>query len=223
MVKKSKKNRPKIRESALKHGMSFPFDEDLICLILGSGSKFMSVEVMARKIIETLDSSNSDDVVKNLLSLKGVGQGKALAIAAALELGRRRSCHLKAPVRNPLDVLPFLRNYAINRKEHFLAVNLNGSHEIINIHVVTVGIVNRVMVHPREVFEEAIKVNAAAVILCHNHPSGNCNPSDEDIETTRILLEASYILGITVLDHLIIDYENYFSFVEHKLLFSDED
>lgn len=217
------KNRPKIREAALKHGLSFPFDEDLVCLILGSGSKNMSVEVMAKKIVETIDKSNPDEIVNNLLLLKGIGQGKALAVAAALELGKRRSSHLRAPIRSPCDVLPFVRNYAVNKKEHFIAVNLSGSHEIINIHVVTVGTVNRVLVHPREVFEEAIRVNAAAVILCHNHPSGNCDPSIEDVETTRVLLDSSYILGISILDHLIIDCENYFSFLEHKLLFSDED
>lgn len=219
MRKKIEIYKPDIREKTLEHGLSFPFDEELVMLILGTGNKNMPIDVMADKIIETLDDSNSDNVVENLLSLKGVGVGKALAIAAALELGRRRNCHLRASIKTPKDVIPFVRNYAVSQKEHFLLITLNGGHEIIQIHVVSVGTLNKTLIHPREIFSEAIKENAAAIIVCHNHPSGNCEPSDDDIETTRVLLNASQIIGIELLDHVIIDYEDYFSFLEHDLLF----
>lgn len=211
--------KPDVRERTLKHGLSFPVDEELVMLILGSGNKNMPIEIMAEKIVETLDDSNSEDMVQNLLNLKGVGTGKALAIAAALELGRRRNGHLKATINNPKDVIPFVRNYAVSQKEHFLLITLNGGHEIIQIHVVSVGTLNKTLIHPREIFSEAIKENAAAIIVCHNHPSGNCEPSDDDIESTRILINASQIIGIELLDHVIIDYQNYFSFLEHNLLF----
>lgn len=209
-----------VRERALEHGMSFPFDEELIMLILGSGTKNMPVDKMALKILETLDDSNDDEVVENLLALDGVGRGKALAVAAALELGKRRSSHIKAPVKRPDDIIPFVRNYAVSMKEHFLVVTLSGSHEIINIHVVSVGTLNRSIVHPREVFSVAIKENAAAIILCHNHPSGNLAPSHEDIETTKTLVSASMIMGIEIIDHIIVDCESYFSFREHKILYN---
>lgn len=209
------------RERALEHGLSFPYDDELIMLILGSGTKKMPVDRMAQRILETLDESNDDEIVKNLLALEGVGTGKALAIAAALELGRRRNNHLKAPIRNPQDIVPFVKNYAMSMKEHFLVVTLNGGHEIINIHVVSVGTLNRSLIHPREVFQVGIKENAAALILCHNHPSGNCQPSDEDIETTKVLMKASYIMGIDILDHIIVDCESYFSFVENNILFTN--
>lgn len=213
-------NKPSVREKALEHGLSYLFDEDLIMLILGSGTKELPVEKMARKILETLDDSNDSDVVENLLKLKGVGVGKALAVAAALELGKRRNNHLRAPIGNPRDIIPFVRNYSVSEKEHFVVVTLSGSHEIINITVVSVGTLNRALIHPREIFGEAIRENAAAMILCHNHPSGNVEPSKEDILTTENLLEASVILGIEILDHIIVSRESYFSFVEHGVLFT---
>ena len=212
------KAKPDVREKVMEHGLSFLFDEELIMLILGSGNRQLPVERMAGKIVDVLDDCDSEDVVENLLALKGVGQGKALALAAALELGRRRSSHLRAPVKSPCDIVPFVKNYAVCDKEHFLLVTLNGGHEIIQIHVITVGTLNRTLIHPREVFTVAMKDNAAAIIVSHNHPSGNCNPSEEDIEITDILARVSVIMGIELLDHVIVSRESYFSFLEHKLL-----
>lgn len=217
------KEKPGIRERALSHGMEYPDDVELVMLILGTGTKKMPISTMAKKIVETLDSSNSDKLVDNLLSLPGVGEGKALAVAAALELGRRRFSYRGAHVNTPESIIPYVRNYAICSKEHFLVITLNGSHDIIQIHVVSVGTVNRTLIHPREVFTEAIKENAAAIILCHNHPSGRTTPSEEDIMTTEKLIQASKIMGIPILDHLIIDCSSYFSFMEHDLLFSREE
>ena len=214
------KLRPDVREKAMEHGLSFLFDEELLMLILGSGTKFFPVEYLAEEIIEVLDDSDEDDLVDNLLGVKGMGQSKALAVAAALELGRRRSNHLRAPIKRPEDIVPFIRNYAVSEKEHFLVITLNGGHEIIQIHVVTVGTLNRTLIHPREVFSIAIKENAAALIVSHNHPSGNCEPSKEDILVTKNLIDVSHVMGIELLDHVIVSRESYFSFVEHKLLFT---
>lgn len=215
-------DKPKIRELVLEKGMEYPVDEELVMLILGSGTKEMPINIMARRIIESLDSSNTENVIKDLMKLKGIGISKALAIAAALELGKRRFCHLGAHIAHPDDIIPYLKNYAINQREHFIAVTLNGGHDIIQIHVVSVGTVNRTLIHPREVFGEAIKENAAALILCHNHPSGRIQPSEEDIETTKLLISASEIIGIPILDHIIIDKNGYYSFLEHHLLFNEE-
>ena len=211
-------NKPEIREKALKFGLGYPLDYELVMLILGAGNRQMSVETMSKKIVEVLDSSNSDDMVERLLKMKGIGQSKALAVAAAIELGKRRTCHLGAHISSPADIIPFVNHYAMNGKEHFLAVTLNGGHNIIQIHVVSIGTTNSAFAHPREVFYEAIKENATAIIVCHNHPSGSVEPSEEDIECTRKLLAASKIIGIPILDHIIIDYSSYFSFLEHGLL-----
>jgi len=224
-VKTYKINKEKldVRERTLKFGLSYPLDEELLMLILGSGNKNMSVDVMARKIAETLDKAGDEEVVEKLMSLKGVGKSKALAIAAALELGKRRSSHLGAHIRTPEDIVPYVKHYAMSPKEHFLVITLNGGHDIIKIHVASVGTVNRTIIHPREVFGDAIRENASAIILCHNHPSGRSSPSNEDIDTTKTLIEVSKIIGISILDHIIINCENYYSFMENNLLFGEED
>lgn len=211
-----------MRELALEHGIGFLCDDELVMLILGSGTCKMPVDMMAKKIIKVLDKSGDKRVVENLLAVKGIGAGKALSVTAALELGKRRSCYLSAKIQSPHQIVPFVRNYAVSPKEHFLVVTLNGGHQIIKIHVVSVGTLTRSLVHPREVFVDAIKDNASAMILCHNHPSGNCDPSDEDIETTKMLLEASEIIGIEILDHVIVTCDSYFSFMENEVLFESE-
>lgn len=213
------KNKPDIRERTIENGLLYPTNVELLMLILGSGNKDMSVEVMAQKINDVLTDSNLEDVVENLLKVKGVGQGKALAVAAALELGRRYCSHLKAHIQSPEDILPYVQNYAMCGKEHFVMITLNGGHEIIKIHLISVGTVNKTIIHPREVFREAIKENASSIVICHNHPSGNCVPSDEDIETTKYLIEASNLIGIPILDHIIFDCDSYYSFLEHEFLF----
>lgn len=217
------KVKPNIREKTIKYGLGYPFDVELVMLILGSGTKNVPVEILARKIVACLDASDEKDYVNNLMAIPGIGEGKALSIAAALELGKRRSCHFGALIQTPSDVVPFVKNYAMSSKEHFLAIILNGGHNIIKISVVSIGTVNQTLIHPREVFRDAIKENAAALIFCHNHPSGNVQPSKEDVETTKSLIVAAGTVGIPVLDHIIIDKDNYYSFLEHKLLFSENE
>ena len=216
------KIKPDVREKALEHGFSYLFDEELIMLILGSGTRGLPVEYMAERIADVLDDCDFEDAVENLLRVKGVGQGKALAVAAALEFGRRRSNHLRAPIKSPCDIVPFLKNYAVSEREHFLLVTLNGGHEILQIHVITVGTLNRTLIHPREVFTTAMRDNAAAIIVSHNHPSGNCQPSEEDIAVTETLEKVSVIMGIELLDHVIVSRETFFSFLEHKMLNSEK-
>lgn len=111
-------------------------------------------------------------------------------------------------------IYPFIRHYGHADVENFLVVTMSGAHKVLNIHEVTRGIANKVMVHPREVFRRAITDNAVAIIVAHNHPSGLLVPSDEDKAVTRRLREAGELLGITVLDHLIIGRDTYLSFVE---------
>lgn len=214
------KEKPNIRELTMRHGIAYPSDAELLMMILGSGTKDISVDRLAYAVVNKLSETNSENLIQNLLSIKGMGEGKALAVAAALEFGRRRNCHNNAKIINPRDVVPFVRSYSMQPKEHFLTVTLNGGHEIMQIRVASVGTITKAIVHPREIFSEAIKENAAAMIVCHNHPSGNCLPSDEDIHTTATLIEAADILGISLLDHIIFDKNNYYSFMEHGLLFT---
>lgn len=121
-------------------------------------------------------------------------------------------------VSRPQDIFAALARYARARNERFFAITLNGAHEIIKIHIVSIGLVNRTVVHPREVFITAIKDNATAIVVAHNHPSGHLDPSPEDREITDRLRNASEVLGLALLDHLIFSRAGYYSFVEHGLL-----
>jgi DNA repair protein RadC len=117
-------------------------------------------------------------------------------------------------ISSPGDAYSALSRYQRKTKEHFLVLTLNGNHSVIRLTIITIGIANRTIVHPREVFIPAIKDNACAVVIAHNHPSGNLEPSLEDKEITSRLCKAGEIIGIPVLDHIIISKKGYYSFLE---------
>lgn len=117
-------------------------------------------------------------------------------------------------ISRPDDVVPMLMKYANKKEENFYAVLLNSCYEVISVQHITKGLVNRTMVHPREVFREAIKKNAVAVVIAHNHPSGNLVASSEDSEITSRMVEAGKIIGISVLDHIIVSKNGFYSFLE---------
>ena len=198
----------------MKMGLHYPTDSELLMLILGSGTKKAPVEILAEKILRQIQFSDKENLVGNLLTINGIGTGKALSVAAAIELGRRQTKHLTAVIRKPTDIIPYVKNYSIEKREHLLCITLSGAHEILTIRVISIGTLNQAIVHPREIFHEAIKENASAIILCHNHPSGNCTPSENDMTTTKRIRSASEIIGISLLDHIIISQDDYFSFAE---------
>lgn len=212
------KEKPQIREITLEKGIEFPSDAELVMMILGSSTKDVPLEDLSSQVCRVLGRTSGKNLIPELLEIHGIGTGKALAIASAMELGKRFSNHRGAKIKNAIDLIPFVKHYSLFSQEHFLCVTLSGSGEIINIHVISVGTVNYTIVHPREIFSVAVKENASSLIICHNHPSGNCTPSDEDIKTTQRLLKSSDIIGIPILDHLIISQTNYFSFFEHGIL-----
>lgn len=117
-------------------------------------------------------------------------------------------------ITHPAIAYEALKGFVTRRQEHFIVLTLRTNHEVIRRHVVTKGLLNRALVHPREVFYPAIKDNAAAIIVAHNHPSGNTEPSREDVEVTARLRSAGEILGIPVLDHVIVGRRGYYSFLE---------
>ena len=119
-------------------------------------------------------------------------------------------------IKNPAQLHEFLKRYAKSRQEQFFVITLNGAHEVISIHIATIGLMNKTIIHPREVFIHAIKDNSYSIIIAHNHPSGNVNPSPEDEEMTKRLSESAQILGIHLLDHLIISKHCYYSFRQEE-------
>jgi DNA repair protein RadC len=211
--------RPDVRERTLRNGVASAADRELLMLLLGHGVKGNPVSSLARQVLGVISRTAPEERIAALQKIDGMGPNRALIIAAALELGRRFHGHLAATVGKPADLVPLVQHYTLEPQEHFLSVLLNGAHEVVQIRVVAIGLVNRSMVHPREVFSDAVRERAAAIILCHNHPSGNSTPSQEDVDTTKSLLDASKYLGIPILDHLIVTKSGYFSFLEHQMLF----
>ena len=209
---------PNISELTLLNGISYPDDEELIMLILGKGTKNNPIESLAEKVTKTINSSNEEELIPNLKKINGMGESRALIIAAALELGRRRRGILRSSINAPKDVIPFLQHYTLMPTEHFITVTVNGAKEILSTRVVSVGTINKALIHPREVFANAVSEYASGIICCHNHPCGQCYPSNADIDSTKILQKAAKILGIVFMDHIIITKEDYFSFLEHGML-----
>lgn len=214
-------NHPEIRELTLANGISYPSDEELVMLILGKGTKDNPIEQLSEKVIQAINASNEDNLVENLTAIDGMGSSRALAISAAIELGRRRKGFLHSIIRKPKDVVPYIKHYSLMKSEHFITITTNGAHEIIGSKVISIGTVSRALIHPREVFADAVSQHASGIICCHNHPCNQCYPSNADIESTKQLYKASSILGISFLDHIIITRDGYFSFLEHGMLEND--
>jgi DNA repair protein RadC len=202
------------RERLIRLGPSYLSDSELLSILIGWGTKGMSVDRVAEEVLKALDRVNGKTAVEDLTRIKGMGSAKAAVITAAIEFSRRRLCPGRRRITTPADILPLVNHYADRRQEHFLTVSLNGAHEVNAVRVVTMGLVNRTVVHPREVFADPLTDRATAVIVAHNHPSGNNQPSIEDREITRRLIEAGTILGIQLLDHIIFSETGYYSFLE---------
>jgi len=206
------------REKLAGRGPEALSDTELLAILLGSGIKGKDVLQVAHTLLRKFDSKKERIDLKTLLSVEGIGLAKGCQIMAALEFARRRLVKERILIRKAEDVLPYISYIADKKQEYFICISLNGANEVIGNRVVTVGLLNTNQVHPREVYADAISDRAASVILAHNHPSGLLKASADDIETTRQLLEAGKILGISVLDHIIIARNGYFSFKEKGLM-----
>jgi len=216
--KLEEKDRLEIRELTLQHGLAFPTSEELIMLILGSGTREKPVKELAKEVLAQVMASNSDNLVENLMKVRGMGKSKALMVAAALELGKRINRNPQGVFSSPRDLLPYIQSYGMQKQEHFLCVSLNGAQEILSIRVICSGSGNMAIVKPSEVFAEALKEHAAAIVICHNHPCGIAFPSKEDIKTTLRLFQAAEVLGLALLDHIILSRTSYFSFLEQDYM-----
>lgn len=211
-----KQDRP--REKLQQKGAEALSDLELMAILLGSGTKGHDVMTVAERILKVLDAHNEKLNIDELKKIEGVGPAKATLIAAALEFVRRRIRPEGLKISFPADVLPLIANYADRKQEHFICISINGANEVITSRVVSVGLVNKTQVHPREVFADPITDRAAAIIVAHNHPSGNLLPSKEDIEVTKQLKTAGETLGIRLIDHVIFNHKEYYSFLEKGAL-----
>src|SRR3989338_5594355 len=211
-----KEERP--RERLVKFGEQALSAQELLQLILGRGIAGESVAVTAQKLLTQFGSLQklSEASIEELSSVKGIGLAKATQIKAAFEIGRRLSTQTEPykskELTNPEKVFKFMRSKIKDyKKERLYAIALNTRGWTVN--EISVGALDSSMAHPREAFSEAIKSNASSVIFVHNHPSGNTEPSEEDVKLTKRLMKAGELLGIKVLDHIIITTKNFRSII----------
>ena len=211
------------REKMILNGANCLSDAELLAIIIRTGTKELNAIQLGQAVIDKADNIRylQDLTFEELKSINGIGQTKALQIKAALELANRIASYkpLKYKIKNPWDIYKYyMESLRYQYKEIFKVVLLNTKNEIITDVDISIGTLNSSLVHPREVFREAIRRSSNKIILLHNHPSGNCEPSKEDKSITNRLKDCGELIGIEVIDHIIIGDGVYFSFKENMLI-----
>lgn len=218
----AKDDRP--REKLLLKGTTALSDAELIAILIHHGTREKSAVQLGREILELAQNSLaklSKLSVKDIMKIKGIGEAKAITIVAALELGTRRDMLLnKQPtVNSSKDIAELLRHqFRFKRNEVFAVIFLGRSNRINHIEVISEGGITGTIADPRIIFKKALEHEAVNLILCHNHPSGNCKPSKSDEELTQKIKSAAQFFDIKLLDHIIVSEEGYYSFADENLL-----
>jgi DNA repair protein RadC len=201
------------REKLEKYGPNRLSDAELLAILLRTGAKGLNVVELSKKILRKFPQDKLIEAgFSELKKTFGLGSVKAGEIIACMELGRRLLKDKKVElILSPRDVWENLKDIRDNKKEHFIVFYLDVRNQKIKREIISIGTLNASLVHPREVFEPAICHTAAQILIAHNHPSGDANPSDDDIEVTKRLMEAGKILGIEILDHVIVSEGSFLS------------
>lgn len=212
------------RERMIEFGPESLNNAELLAILLRTGSANESVLTLAQRIISQIGELRGlyDITIEELTKVKGIGPAKAIQIKAAIELGKRvtkeHSLNRNNSIRSPKDVADYIMEDLRHLKqEHFVTLLLDTKNNVIAKETISIGTLNSSIIHPREVYKPAIKKSVSAIIVAHNHPSGDPTPSREDIEVTKRLKEAGEILGIDLLDHIIIGDSKYFSLKDKGL------
>ncbi|GIT98153.1 DNA repair protein RadC [Sulfurovum sp. TSL1] len=208
----------KPREKLAARGAAGLKNDELLAIVLGSGVQGKDVRKLAREIICMLDSDFETLSLDTLCGIHGLGSAKASQILASIELSRRYLIQHNKRITSAEDVYHELKPFSCKSQEHFLVMTLDGASHIINTRTVFIGTLNQSLVHPREVFADAIADRAAGIIVAHNHPSGTLAASRADIQITQRLKEVAALVGIELLDHVILAKEGYYSFSDEGLL-----
>ncbi len=218
-----KSERP--RERFLNYGKDYLSNEELLAIILKTGTRGKSVKELSMEVLKEINKVEDlqELSMEKITKINGIGKVKAIELIASIELGKRicLSCEERnrKKLQQPKEIFEEMR-YLLRRKkqEHFYCLYFNSKRELIEKKLLFIGTTNRSIVHPREVFKEAYLSSAASIICVHNHPSGDVTPSREDIYLTEKLVEIGRMNGIPITDHIIISDNAYYSFCEHRML-----
>ena len=222
-IKKTIKELPKVerpREKLIQYGPEKLSNSELLAILLRSGKQGENVVELANKILKRFGTNELPNLDFEVLKkYPGLGPAKACEIVACFELGKRLLKDKKAQIYlKPKEVWQELKDLRDHKKEHFVVFYLDSRNQEIKREIISVGSLNANLVHPREVFEPAVRNLAAQIILAHNHPSGDPEPSEDDLEITKRIVESGKILGIEVVDHIIVVKNGFLSFKEKKLI-----
>ncbi|WP_042223330.1 RadC family protein [Oceanobacillus manasiensis] len=219
MIKNVPKNdRP--RERLLENGADHLSNQELLAILLGSGTKAESVMALSNRVLMHFEGLKllHDATIEELTAIKGIGTAKGVQLLSSIELGKRMSQYkpeVRYVIRSPEDGANYvMEEMRTLRQEHFVVLFLDTKNQVIHRQTIFIGSLNASIVHPREVFREAVKRSAASIIVIHNHPSGDPTPSKEDIHVTRRLVDSGKMIGIELLDHLIIGDRKFVSLKE---------
>ncbi|MBI4654516.1 MAG: DNA repair protein RadC [Nitrospirae bacterium] len=214
------KDIPKIdrpREKFLQKGADALSKSDLLAILLGSGIKGKNVRQLSENIIKKFGKNFLNITVDDLVEISGIGQAKALQIASAISLVKRFYADEKSNeiiIKNSQDVLSLTYDLRDKKKEHLVCLYLNARNSLLKKEIISVGLLDKALLHPREIFYPATELNAASVILIHNHPSGDSSPSEKDNQIVEKIVQAGEIMGIPVVDFIIVSENNHYSFYE---------
>ena len=208
----------KPREKLLNKGVQSLKNDELLAILLGSGVQGKDVRKLAKEIVALMDSNFDKLSLETLCDIHGLGIAKASQILASIELSKRYLIRSNKRITSAEEVYEELKEFSTKKQEHFLSITLDGASHIINTRTVFIGTLNQSMVHPREVFADAIADRAAGIIIAHNHPSGTLEASRADIQITQRLKEVSKLVGIELLDHVILAKGGFYSFSDEGLL-----
>jgi len=211
------------RERLINYGAESLSNEELLSIILKTGSKNKSAKDLASFVLHKINGlKNLNELnLEKLRKIDGIGDAKACTILAIIELNKRVNKKVDSinniKFNNCEVVYEYYKDKLKDKKqEHFYCIYLDNNKRIIKDKLLYIGTINYSVVHPREIFKEAYLLSASAIICVHNHPTGNINPSNQDLDVTRDLIDIGNLLGIKIVDHIIIGYDNYYSFLQNN-------
>ena len=197
------------REKILKYGVKKLQDYELLAVLLGSGIKGKNVLSLSKTILQKLNTIGIKNItIDDIKGISGVGSVKAIQILAIIELGNRLSSE-KNEIFSLKDIWNLCQDFRNSKKEHLVAFFLDTQSRLIERRIISIGTLSSSLIHPRELFEPAIALNSASIIIAHNHPSGCLEASESDLKITKILTDAGKLLGIPIEKHIIISSKGY--------------
>lgn len=206
------------REKLVQKGIAALSSHELLMVILGRGMKGRDVAAQASDVLKLIETEKESITLEKLEQIQGIGVAKAGQILAAFELTKRYLIKDDKKIRNTEDILVLVADLRDKKQEHFITITLTGASTLIEKREVFKGTINFSVVHPREIFADALADRAAGIIFVHNHPADDAQPSEADVKLTKQLCDAAKLMGIQVVDHIIVTKHSYYSFQAENLL-----